>query len=293
MTDVGLGRIGLWTGGLDQLPVPEARTVAAEIDGQGWGALWIPEAYGREAFVNAAMLLAASPRITLATGIANIYGRDPITAAGATRLLADQFPGRFVLGLGVSHAPMVEQMRGHRYASPAATMRGYLEALAQAPYAAVGDARPPVLIAALGPKMLEVARECADGIHPYLVVPERIAQSRQVLGPDSVIAVEQGVTLSTDRSESDPWVRDHLEVYTGLPNYRNSWLRQGFDEQDLVPGGSPRLQDAMVVRGPAAIQQRVQEHFDAGADHVCLQILGPTPHALDREQTARLAELLL
>jgi len=290
-----LGRVGLWTSALDALEVPAARDQVAELDAQGWGALWFGEAYGREAFTAAQLYLGASERLVVATGIASIYGRDAVAANGAARTLEAAFPGRFVLGLGVSHAPLVERMRGHAYGRPVAAMRDYLDALDGAPYAAAGSvAAPPRVLAALGPRMLELARERAQGAHPYLVTPEHTAQARAALGPDALLAVEQAVVLGEDVDEWRRRAHWHLEIYTGLPNYRASWERQGFSAaDDAVRGGSERLKQAMVVRGPDAIRARVAEHLDAGATHVCLQVLGSEVTDVPTEDWRRLADVVL
>jgi probable F420-dependent oxidoreductase len=289
-----LGRVGIWTAALDALDVPAARDAVAALDAQGWGALWFGEAYGREAFTAAQLYLSASERLVVATGIASIYGRDAVAANAAARTLEAAFPGRFVLGLGVSHAPLVERMRGHRYDRPLAAMADYLEAMDAAPYAvAGGQPPPPRLLAALGPKMLELARDRAQGAHPYLVTPEHTARAREVLGEGPVLAVEQAVVLDAD---IDQWRRRahwHLEIYTGLPNYRASWVRQGFGEPDFGRGGSDRLKDAMVVRGIEAIRRRVQEHLDAGASHVCLQVLGADALDVPQDDWAELAQTVL
>ena len=289
-----LGRVGIWTAALDALDVAAARDAVAALDAQGWGALWFGEAYGREAFTAAQLYLSASERLVVATGIASIYGRDAVAANAAARTLEAAFPGRFVLGLGVSHAPLVERMRGHRYDRPLAAMAGYLDAMDAAPYAvAGGQPPPPRLLAALGPKMLELARDRAQGAHPYLVTPEHTARAREVLGEGPVLAVEQAVVLAAD---IDQWRRRahwHLEIYTGLPNYRASWVRQGFGEPDFGRGGSDRLKDAMVVRGVEAIRRRVQEHLDAGASHVCLQVLGADALDVPQDDWAELAQTVL
>jgi probable F420-dependent oxidoreductase len=284
------GPVGLWTTALDALEIPAAREQVAELDAQGWDALWFGEAYGREAFTAASLYLAASQRMAVATGIASIYGRDAVSANAAARTLEAAFPGRFVLGLGVSHAPLVERMRGHSYGKPVAAMTEYLDALDAAPYLAAGGATPPRVLAALGPKMLELSRDRAAGAHPYLVTPEHTASARETLGPQALLAVEQAVVLSDDREVVRRRAHWHLEIYTGLPNYRNSWLRQGFSEDDAVRGGSDRLKDALVVGGDEeAILARVRAHLDAGADHVCLQVLGDEPFTAPREDWARLA----
>ncbi|MCU1693383.1 MAG: hypothetical protein JWM64_2474 [Frankiales bacterium] len=289
-----LGRVGLWTAGLDSLPVAEAAEAVAEVDELGYGALWFGEAYGREAFTAASLHLAASRRLVVATGIASIYGRDAVAANGAARTLCAAFPGRFLLGLGVSHAPLVERMRGHSYGKPVQAMREYLDAMDGAPFLAAeaGDP-PPRVLAALGPKMLELARDRAQGAHPYLVTPEHTASARELLGEGPVLAVEQAVVLSEDDDAFRARAHAHLEIYTGLPNYRNSWLRQGFSEDDFVRGGSARLQDGLVARGLDAAVARVQEHLDAGASHVCVQVLGADPFAVPRDDWRTLAGALL
>jgi probable F420-dependent oxidoreductase len=287
------GPIGLWTTSLDALELPAAREQVAALDEQGWDALWFGEAYGREAFTAAQLYLSASRRMAVGTGIASIYGRDAVAANAAGRLLEATYPGRFVLGLGVSHAPLVERMRGHAYGKPLTAMREYLDAMDAAPYFAAGSAGPPPrVLAALGPAMLGLARDRAQGAHPYLVTPEHTASAREVLGEAPLLAVEQAVVLSDDPEVVRRRAHWHLEIYTGLPNYRNSWLRQGFTEEDLVRGGSDRLKSAMVVGGEEAIRSRVRAHLDAGADHVCLQVLGDDAFAVPVEDWARLSHVV-
>lgn len=289
-----LGRVGIWSGALDALAVGEAAEAVAELDELGYGALWFGEAYGREAFTSSALYLQASRRLVVATGIASIYGRDAVAANAASRTLCAAFPGRFLLGLGVSHAPLVERVRGHVYGKPVQAVREYLEAMDAAPYL-VGDPGDPAprVLAALGPKMLELSRDRAQGAHPYLVTPAHTASARALLGDDPVLAVEQAVVLTDDEEVFRRRAHAHLEVYTGLPNYRNSWVRQGFGEQDAVRGGSARLQDALVAKGLEAARARVQEHLDAGASHVCVQVLGDDPFAVPREDWRTLAAALL
>jgi probable F420-dependent oxidoreductase len=289
-----LGRVGIWTGVLDALEPRAACEVVAELDGQGWGSLWFGEAYGREAFTAAQLYLGASSRIVVGTGIASIYARDAVAAAAAARLLGQLHPDRFVLGLGVSHAPLVERMRGHDYGRPVATMRAYLDAVAAAPnLGAAAPALPPTVIAALGPRMLELSRDRADGAHPYLVTPEHTARARELLGPDRLLVVEQSVVLDGDIETWRARAHAHLEIYTGLPNYRNSWVRQGFTEDDAVRGGSDRLKRALVTRGLDATVERVREHRDAGATTVVLQVLGEHLADPPRADWARLAEALV
>jgi probable F420-dependent oxidoreductase len=270
-----LGPIGVWTFLLDQQPAARARELAAEIEEMGYGAIWIPEAVGRDALVNSYLLLSGTQRLTVATGIASIYARDAMAMASGWRTVSEAFPGRFLLGLGVSHAPMVEGMRGHEYTAPVATMRDYLERMDAAPYLAAPPSEPPErVLAALGPRMLELSRDLAQGAHPYFVPPEHTAIARGILGPDRLLAPEQKVVLDTDPTTARATARDAMQIYLGLPNYLNNLRRLGFTDDDFADGGSDRLVDAIVAWGDIdAIVSRVRAHQDAGADHVCLQVL--------------------
>ena len=286
-------RTGLWTPSLEALPGPAAQEVAAELDELGFGSLWLPEAVGREAFTGAQAMLAATRRMVVGTGIASIYGRGPMAANGAARLLESLAPGRFVLGLGVSHRPAVEGARKTPYLPPVEAMTTYLDDLAAALYFGADPVLPPIVLAALGPKMLGLARDRTAGAHSYLVTPAHTASARATLGESPLLVVEQAVVLGQDREESLRRAHAHLDIYTGLPNYRNSWLRQGFAEEDLVRGGSDRLADALVVQGEEeAVLARVREHFDAGADHVLLQVLGTDLAEVPMREWRRLAPAL-
>jgi probable F420-dependent oxidoreductase len=257
------------------LPGPAAQDAARQIEELGYGSLWFGEAYGRESFSAAQSLLAATTGMVVGTGIANIYARGAMAANGAIRLIEALSPGRFVVGLGVSHQRPLERDRKVAYRPPLEAMTEYLDDLDSATYFGADVVRPPVVLAALGPKMLGLARDRTAGAHPYLVTPRHTASARRTLGPDPLLVVEQAVVLHQDREESLRRAHDHLNIYTGLPNYRNSWLRQGFTEEDFVRGGSVRLADALVVQGDEdAVVARVKEHLDAGADHVLLQVLG-------------------
>jgi probable F420-dependent oxidoreductase len=267
--------------------------VASELESLGYAAMWIPEAWGRESFSSAGLLLAATSSLTIATGIANIWGRDAVTSSNAARTLNAAYHDRFVLGLGVSHEPLVERLRGHDYATPLQEMRRYLTAMNAAPmFAPEGDHDFAKIIAALGPKMLELGATLADGVHPYLVTPEHAALARTIVG-DKFIGVEQAVVLGESREVFLERAHAHLEIYTGLDNYRNSWRRLGFADEDFVRGGSERLCDAMVVHGDeAAIMSRIKEYRDAGADHVCLQVLGADLSTVPLEEWRRLAPIV-
>src|ERR687890_49603 len=279
------GEVGLWSSDLNALPAPRAREAAAEIDELGYAALWFGEAQGREAFTNASMLLSATNRLVVATGIANIFVRDAWATNAAAKTIAGAHPGRFVLGLGVSHRPLVE-MRGHDYRSPLSTMRTYLEDMREAQFtAAKPEHEPPWLLAALGPKMLELSRDLADGANPYLVTPQHTAEAREIRGDGPLLVVEQPVAVTTEREEALRLARSHLSRYLKLPNYRNSWLRQGFKEEDLSGVGSERFAEGLVAWGSEGdIRERVYEHLSAGADQVCVQVVADGPVDSIREQ---------
>jgi probable F420-dependent oxidoreductase len=271
-----LGRLGVWTW-LDGLPGPEAVRFADEVESLGYSALWLPEAVGRDPFATIAYLGARTSRLAFATGIANLYARDAVTTKAVAHTVGELTGGRFVLGLGVSHAPLVTGVRGHAYGKPVSTMRAYLEAMEKAPYRGPEPpAPPPVLLAALRPKMLALAAERASGAHPYLVPPEHTARARELLGHDAVLAPEQKVLLCTDPGRARAVARAAIQIYLGLPNYQNNLKWLGFGDADFAGGGSDRLVDAVVAWGDdQALRRRVRAHFDAGADHVCIQPLHP------------------
>jgi probable F420-dependent oxidoreductase len=294
-SSIQLGRIGIWTRQLEDQPAAEAQEAARELEELGYGALWFGEAFGREVLANAGLLLAATKRMVIATGIANIYARDAVTMAAGQKTLAEAYPNRFLLGLGVSHVPLVEQLRGHRYEKPVATMRAYLDAMDQAPYNSVPPAtKPPRVLAALGPKMLELSGERADGAHPYNVNPEHTAQAREILGRLPYLCHEQAVVLETDPEKARKIARAFLALYLALPNYTNNFLRLGFDEADFKDGGSNRLIDAIIAWGDLnSIRKRIGEHHAAGADHVCVQVLTEDPKVLPLAEWRELATALL
>ena len=274
---MNLGRVGIWTGQLDSQPAAKAQETVAELESLGYPTVWYPESRGRESFVHGAILLAATRRLILATGITNLYGRDPVAMSAAQRALAEAYPNRFLLGIGVSHAPTVEGIRGHTYERPLATMRAYLDAMDTAPYgSAPPPTEPPRVLAALGPKMLELSAERCWGAHPYFVPVEHTAFAREVLGEGPLLAPELAVVLETNPDRAREIARVHTRVYLNLTNYTNNLRRLGFDDADLADGGSDRLVDAIVAWGDVdAIVARVKAHLDAGADHVCVQVLLP------------------
>ncbi|MFH8485081.1 LLM class F420-dependent oxidoreductase [Streptomyces longisporoflavus] len=271
-------QVGVWWTS-DRWPIADVIDRAREIEQLGYGSLFYGEAGGKETLTQAAALLGGTERLVVGTGIANIHARSaPASEAGA-RTLGALHPGRFVLGLGVSHAPLVEHSYAGSYEKPLSTMREYLRVMDAVPdEVEPGAQRPARLLAALGPKMIELSATAADGAHPYLVTPEQTARTRDRVGADKWVVSEQAVALTTDREDGLRRAHQHLHMYSQLPNYRNSWLRQGFDESDVVVGGSDKLADGMVAIGDTQeLAARVQQHLDAGADHVLVQVLGEDP----------------
>ncbi len=290
---MGLGRLGVWAS-MDGMTAAAAADFAKRLEGWGYGALWVPESRGRNVLVISSWLLANTKTLTVATGIANIYARDPQATASGQLALAEQSGGRFLIGLGVSHVPLVEGLRGHTYGKPVETMRDYVEAMRRASYAAPRPAETPkTVIAALGPGMLALAGSHTDGAHPYLVTPAHTREARRILGPDKLLCPEQTVLAETDPARARRIGRAWLGRYLEMTNYRNNLLRLGFVTPDFAGGGSDPLVDAMIAWGDAAaIRRRIDEHRAAGADHVCIQTLHPneaTPGLPDERLLAALA----
>jgi probable F420-dependent oxidoreductase len=271
-----IGRLGVWTW-LDSLSAPEAAQFAKRIESWGYSALWVPEAVGRDPFNLLTWLAGQTRTLLLATGIANIYARDAISMRAIQQTLAEISGGRLVLGLGVSHEPLVSGVRGHVYRKPVATMRAYLEAMRKAPYVAPKPAEEaPIVLAALRRRMLELAAQQARGAYPYFVPPEHTARAREILGPGPWLCPELKVLLETTPSKAREVARRAMTIYTTLPNYQNNLRELGFGDADFAGGGSDRLVDAIVAWGDEkAIAARIRAHHDAGADHVCIQPLRP------------------
>lgn len=271
-----LSPVGVWTGALDFVPTGQMKDLAAELEELGYGAIWIPEVAGRDVFVALTHILAATQHVVGATGIANIWGRDAVAMSGGVRALTEAFPDRMLLGLGVSHQNLVEGLRGHDYRRPLDAMSHYLDAMESAPYTGERPTTPVRrVIAALGPKMLQLAGTKADGAHPYLVPVEHTALAREVMGPAPLLCPEQMFVLDTNAETARTTARRTLAVYLAQPNYARNLLRLGFTDDDF-PGGnaSDRLVDALVAWGDVdALVERVRAHLDAGADHVCVQPL--------------------
>ena len=269
-----LGRVGLWSFALPRLSAGAAGAAARAYEQLGYPAIWLPESLGsKEVLAHAALLLIATSTVPIATGIANIHARDPMAMANGARALGEAFPNRFVLGIGVSHAPSVA-LRGGDYGSPLQQMRAYLDAMAAAQYTAPEPDPPvPLVIAALGPRMLTLAAERADGAHPYFVPVEHTPIARSQLGPDACLATEVTAVLTTDQSAGRAIARAFARHYLALPNYANNLRRMGWSDDDIASDGSDRMIDAVVAIGDVdAIVARVKAHLEAGADLVCVQL---------------------
>jgi probable F420-dependent oxidoreductase len=288
-----IGRVGVWLGSIGLEPANQERAAIARIEQLGYRAAWFGEgAANREALSHAGLLLGASERLIVATGIANIWARDATAAINGANTLNEAYDERFLLGLGVSHAPMVNS-RGHQYAKPLTAMREYLEAIDGHTYGAPAPEHPPaVLLAALRPRMLELARERTAGAHPYFVPPSHTATARAILGPVPLLAPEQVVVLETDPARAREIGRRHMTGYLRLPNYVNNLRALGYDDRDFEDGGSERLVDAIVAWGDeGTIAGRVREHLSAGADHVAIQAYADSAKAA-LAQLERLAPVL-
>jgi probable F420-dependent oxidoreductase len=269
-----IGRLGVWAM-VNVMTAGDSAAFARRVETWGYGTLWVPEITARDPMVTCSWLLANTTKLNLATGIASIYSRDSYVAVNSQYALAEQSGGRFLLGLGVSHGPFVEGVLGHKFEKPAPQMQRYLELMAKMKYLGPQPAeKPRTVIGALGPKMLAVAAAFADGAHPYNSTPEHTAEARKILGPGKLLCPEQMVVLEKDPSTARAIGRKALALSFSLPNYRGSYLRMGFSAQDMDAGGSDRLIDAIVAWGDEkAIRERIQQHWDAGADHVCIQPL--------------------
>ena len=268
--------LGVWCS-TNVLDAQELATLAVDVERRGYDTLWYPESLSYESFAMAGYLLSQTSKLQVASGIANIYARDAVTSAQGHDSLNKLYGGRFVLGLGVSHVPLVEGARGHDYKKPVTTMRKYLAAMAAAKIdPTIGMDDRAIVLAALGPKMLELSGTATKGSHPYCVTPEHTAQAREIMGPNAWLCVEQKVILSSEESVVRPVQRQQMARYMVLANYRNNWLRLGFTQDDITGDGSRRFLDAMVVwGGEKQIRDSIEAHQRAGADQVILQAFAP------------------
>jgi probable F420-dependent oxidoreductase len=274
---VDIGQIGIWTAAFEGHPSAVAGEAAREIESLGYSALWINETTGRDPFVLSALLLSATSTLKVATGIANVYARDAMTTAACQKTLAEAFPGRFLLGLGVSSPVLVEKVRKHSFDKPLSYMTSYLAAMDAAPFNAVGPSEDPGrVLAALGPKMLQLSASQSSGAHPYLTTPEHTRQARAIIGPTALLAPEQMVVVETDPQRARAIGRGAVGFYLRAPGYLANLRRLGFTDDDWADpkAASDRLIDGVVAWGDVdTIAARVREHLDAGADHVCVQVL--------------------
>jgi len=279
---------------MGSLPTPDLRRAVAEIEEMGFGTTWIGESIAREAFAGSAVILATTSRMTVATGIANIWARDATAMMNGGRTLAEAWPNRFVLGIGVSHATLVTA-RGHQYDRPLTAMRTYLEAMEAAPYRGPAPNAPaPIVLAALGVKMLELARERTAGAHPYFVPVEHTREARRILGEDRVLAPEQAVVFARTRDAARATGDRYMQTYLNLPNYVRNLVRLGLPKDELPAPGSDRVFDAVVAWGDdETIARKVRLHYEAGADHVAVQVLTSRPDRAPTAELRRLEPLLL
>ncbi|CAO5165389.1 putative F420-dependent oxidoreductase, MSMEG_4141 family [Frankia sp. AiPs1] len=285
-----LSGIGVWSFHLRWGDPAEAADAAAELDELGFEALWIPDV-GGPVLDAVGALLAATKRTTVATGILNLWMHDPADIAAGYAALTAQHGERFLMGIGVSHAAAIDATEAGRYRRPLAAMTAFLDELDKADTPVPRDAR---VLAALGPKMLDLAGSRARGAHPYLVTPEHTALARERLGPGPLVLPEQTVILTTDADEARGIGRGWLAGYLKMPNYANNLRRLGFTDEEMSGVMSDRLLDAVIAWGDEdAVRRRVEEHQAAGADHVCLQVLLADQQDVPREQWRRLAAALL
>lgn len=290
MSKINLGRVGLWAFDFDMQPMARAREAVAEVEEMGFRTLWVPEAVGREPFASASLLLSSTTSMTLATGIASLHARTAQTMQAGWKTITEAFPDRFVLGIGVSHQPMVEGAHKRAYDKPYTTMVEYLDAMDKGLFfAAQPSTAPRRVLAALGPKMLKLAAERTDGAHPYFTPVEHTALARETMGGDALLAPEVAVVFETDASKAREVARRYMTTYLRLPNYTNNLKRMGFSDAD-IDGPSDRLVDAIVGWGTTdRVVARVKEHLDAGADHVCVQVLATEPGQLPMREWRELA----
>ncbi|MEX1207003.1 MAG: TIGR03620 family F420-dependent LLM class oxidoreductase [Acidimicrobiia bacterium] len=276
-----LGRFGVFSWGVVTQPATEVRAAVRVIEELGYGAIWFPESRGREAFTAASLVLEATERIVVATGIASIWARDPMATAFGAFGLSEAYPGRFVLGLGVSHAPSVTR-RGQQYLRPLQRMAEYLDALETVSTPIAGADAPAVVLAALGPRMLALGASRTTGVHPYFSPVEHTRLARELVGPGPLIAPEQAIVIDADAATARQTARAHMAGYLALDNYRRNLLRLGWPDRDLDEGGTDPVVDSVVGWGDAAtVANRLRAHLDAGADHVSIQPLGD-PFGLDQ-----------
>jgi len=269
-----IGKVGAFCF-LDAMPAEESAAFCRRVERMGYKVLWAPEAWGRDPFAHGGYLLAKTDRLIYATGIANIWARDPVAMASAAKTLAEAAEGRFILGVGVSHRSLVEDLRGHKYTKPYSYMKEYLAAMKSALYRAVTPkAEPPLVIAALHPKMLALTAREARGTHTAFCLPEHTKRAREILGPDAWVCPSVMAVLERDATKARARARLQLSFYANQENYQRIFLAQGFTRADFENGCSDHLVDTMIPWGSEEhIRERIDAHFAAGASHVCLMPL--------------------
>ena len=290
MSKINLGRVGIWTAEFDLQPMKKAQEGIAQVEEMGFSTVWVPEAVLREPFASTSLLLSATKKMVLATGIASLHARTAQTMNAGWRTVSEAFPDRFLLGIGVSHAPMVTGVHKGAYDKPYSTMVQYLDAMDQGVFFSPQPANPQRVLAALGPKMLKLAAERGAGAHPYFVPVEHTAVAREIMGPDALLAPEQAVIFESDPVKARAIARQHMNTYTRLPNYANNLKRFGFSETEIV-NQEDRLVDAIVAWGSTdVIVNRIKAHVDSGADHVSVQVLTDQVGVLPMKQWQELAD---
>ena len=290
MSNMDLGRVGLWTAAFDLQPMKKAQEAIAQVETMGFKAVWVPEAVLREPFASTSLLLSATKNMVLATGIASLHARTAQTMNAGWRTVSEAFPDRFLLGIGVSHAPMVQGAHKSNYEKPYSTMVQYLDHMDQGIFMSPQPATPQRVLAALGPKMLKLAAERCQGAHPYFIPVEHTVEARKVMGADALLAPEQAVVFETDPTKARAIARTHMNTYTRLPNYVNNLIRLGFKEEDIV-NQADNVVDAIVAWGTTdQIVSRIKAHLDAGANHVCVQVLNENLLELPMKEWQELAD---
>jgi probable F420-dependent oxidoreductase len=270
-----LGRLGIWSRELRFGEAADMRAGAAELEQMGFGTLWVPGGFDGPLLAICADQLGATSRIALATGILNVFGHDPADVAREQAAIDERFPGRFLLGIGVGHAKFLSPEAQEQSRRPLEVIARYLDELER--HAPAGSS-PSRAVAALAPRMVQLARERTLGIHPYMVPVSHTVEVRAALGEGPLVLTELSVVLGTDNDDLRARARLDLALYLTLPNYVRTWSRLGFGEDDLADGGSDRLVDAVYGLGTVEqIGERVREHLAAGADHVCLRVVTNAP----------------
>ena len=296
-SEFGLGRVGIWTSALDLQPMSKAKEAVIELEELGFRCIWVPEAVLREPFASCGVLLEATKKITMATGIASMYARSAATMNAGWKTLTESFGNRFLLGIGASHQHLVENLHKTSYDKPYSAMVEYLKAMDNALFfGAAPTVAPRRVLAALGPKMLKLSAEMGIGAHPYFVPVEHTSFARQILGPDALLAPEVAVVFDTNPQTARETARKFMLTYNRLPNYANNLLRLGWKQEDIAgPDKMPsdKMVDAIVAWGTLeTITDRIKAHLDAGASHVSVQVLVADQTVLPMSQWRELATVL-